>query len=199
VTNLPQSTLKYKNKAHFDRAALPPTRNFYEAELGRLSRPSRGWARGNCPFHKSKSGLSFSVHLDSGAFHCFGCGLKGGDVVSFVRLRDRCDFKTACQTLGVWRGDLTPADRLEIERLKLEREWQRQREAERQANDRRERLQLRDELHTSVRLYLHVDGELHEIGPEAEDHWGALSSLLDDWRLTESAYCRAAGLEDPYE
>ena len=67
----------------FDRAALPPPRTFYERELGRLSRLSRGWARGNCPFHKSKSGLSFSVHLDSGGFYCFGSGVKGGDLLAF--------------------------------------------------------------------------------------------------------------------
>ena len=64
--------------------------------------------------------------------------------------------------------------------------------------DRRERLQFRDELHFTVRLYQRIDGELHEIGPQAEDHWSALPYLLDDWRMTESAYCRAAGLEDPY-
>ena len=38
---------------HAERAPSP--RSFYESEIGKLSRPnSKGWAMGNCPFHKSK-------------------------------------------------------------------------------------------------------------------------------------------------
>jgi hypothetical protein len=89
--------------SRFRKELLPPPKSFYEQELGKLSRPNRkGWAMANCPFHPSKSGKSFSVNLNSGGFHCFGCAAKGGDVLAFVRLRDRCDFSAACKTLGCW-------------------------------------------------------------------------------------------------
>jgi hypothetical protein len=189
----------HSNTGCFRRELLPPARHFYEHELGKLSRPSRGWVRGRCPFHESKSGLSFSVNLDSGGFYCFGCEAKGGDVVAFVRLRDRCDFKTACQSLGVWHANVTADERVKITRLQQEREWHREREAEQKKNERRARLDLRNELHTAVKLYRRVDGELHRLGPEAEDHWSALPPLLDDWRLSEAAYCVVARLENPYE
>src|SRR5439155_10460673 len=110
-------------KFSFRRELLPPARSFYERELGKLSRPSRGWARGRCPFHESKSGFSFSVNLDSGGFYCFGCNAKGGDVVDFVKLRDRVDFRRAAQFLGAWREeDFSEAERCELQRQKSERE-----------------------------------------------------------------------------
>ena len=87
---------------HFRRDKLPPARSFYEFELGKLTRPNRkGWAQTRCPFHESKSGKSFSVNLDSGGFHCFGCDAKGGDLVSFLRLQG-LSFKEACARLGAW-------------------------------------------------------------------------------------------------
>jgi hypothetical protein len=163
----------------FDPALLPSARGFYQRELGELTRPDhKGWARPKtgCPFHDSNSKTSFRVNLDSGGFLCFSCGAKGGDLIDYVRFRDRSDFKAACQTLGVWRGEMTPAERFEIERRKQECQWQRQYEAEREANDRRERLQLRDELHTTIRLYRRIDSELHETGPQAEEHWSRLKT-----------------------
>jgi CHC2 zinc finger len=87
----------------FRKDKLPPARSFYEFELGKLTRPNRkGWAQARCPFHESKSGKSFSVNVDSGGFNCFGCDAKGGDLVSFLRLRDGLSFKEACERLGAW-------------------------------------------------------------------------------------------------
>ena len=86
----------------FNRELLAVPGQFYEQELGKLSRPSRGWAKANCPFHPSKSKTSFSINLNSGGFFCHGCGVKGGDVLSFVMQRDSVDFKTACKSLGYW-------------------------------------------------------------------------------------------------
>ena len=88
--------------SRFRKELLPPPRSFYEQALGKLSRPSRGWVKANCPFHQSKSHTSFSIHLDSGAFFCHGCGVKGGGIVDFVKMRDGCDFRVACKTLGCW-------------------------------------------------------------------------------------------------
>src|SRR2546429_7353913 len=55
----------------------------------------------------------------------------------------------------------------------------------RSESERRKRVALADELHTTVRLYRNVDAELHHRGPGAEDQWAPLSPLLDDWRITE--------------
>lgn len=93
-------------KVFFRKDRLPPARVFYERELGSLSRPNRkGWALGRCPFHKSTSGRSFSVNVDSGEFRCFGCDAHGGDVLSFLRQRDGLSFKDAAQRLGAWDGN----------------------------------------------------------------------------------------------
>jgi HK97 family phage major capsid protein len=103
----------------FQREFLPNPRNFYEAEGARLGRPnSKGWCAvyGDiCPSHRSRSKRSFSVNLSTGEFHCFSCRGGGGDVVDFVRLRDKCDFKTAAKALGCWR-DVSEAERQEFDR-----------------------------------------------------------------------------------
>ena len=193
-----------QSQYRFDRSALPPARTFYEREGFTLTRANgKEWcmAKGQPPCHKSESGRSFSVNLNHGGFQCFGCGAKG-DLIKFVMLRDGCDFKTACKTLGAWRGNITADERLEMTRREQERDWHRQREAEQKEAERRERLQLRDELHATVRIYYDLGTLLHElgpVGPEAEFCWSALPPTLDCLRLEESAYCRAAKLDNPYE
>ncbi len=46
-----------------------------------------------CPFHQENT-PSFSVNEKGGYFHCFGCG-KGGDVITYVMLRDQKTFMEA--------------------------------------------------------------------------------------------------------
>lgn len=118
--NLGTSPLRVARVAlHFRRDKLPTARSFYEFELGKLTRPNhKGWALGRCPFHQSQSGKSFSVNLDSGAFHCFGCNVHGGDLVSFLRLRDGLSFKQACQQLGAWDEACQP---VQVRRVPLVR------------------------------------------------------------------------------
>jgi hypothetical protein len=60
---------------------------------------------------------------------------------------------------------------------------------------------LRRELHVTQRIYCEVDARLHELGPQgyqAEVCWSVLPVTIDDFRLCESAYCRASKLEDPW-
>ncbi len=57
---------------------------------------------GLCPFHDEKS-PSFGVNGEQQFFYCFGCK-KGGNAIDFVIERDRCDFRTALQTLADWAG-----------------------------------------------------------------------------------------------
>jgi len=91
--------------SRFRPELLPLPRIFYQSEIASLTRPNRkGWALGNCPFHKSKSRRSFGANLDSGAFFCHGCHAKG-DIISFVMQRDGLDFKNACKSFGAWESD----------------------------------------------------------------------------------------------
>jgi CHC2 zinc finger len=172
---------------HFQPELLPPARSFYEKELGKLTRPSRGWARGNCPFHESKSRASFSVNLDSGGFYCFGCEAKGGDILDFVKLRDRVDFKRAAQLLGAWRDqDMSLAEKEEIHRVQQERERQQLEQAAQKESERQKLMEARDWLHTTVKLYAEA---------KASHDWELMALLLPEVRDAEEAYCLLAGLE----
>ena len=60
-------------------------------------RPSGGMLVGLCPFHEDHV-PSLTVYPRTGTFHCYGC-LKHGDVINFVRYRDRLGFKEAMDQL----------------------------------------------------------------------------------------------------
>jgi DNA primase len=188
---------------HFNRSALPPARAFYEQELGKLSRPSRGWSRGRCPFHQSKSGLSFSVNLDTGGFYCFGCDAKGGDVVAFLMRRDGVDFKHACQDLGVWDGAITvPVEQLKKERL--EREQRLETERRRVEDQRRARIDACDRLHRLEKVYRLANRRLTELRKKDQtlcsEETDTLMDFMSDclWEIREAAatYSHLAGVGD---
>jgi|SRR5215467_2915050 len=107
---------------HFDRSALPLPRIFYEQECGKLSRPSRGWARSRCPLHGGDNPTSFSVNLDTGGFFCHACGAKGGDVLEFVRLRYGSSFPDALKRLGIQTAYRPSRKEAEIEPLSID-QW----------------------------------------------------------------------------
>lgn len=77
---------------------------FYRAELP--SAPAwkpgaSGWQSGGlCPFHDDQHAGSFRVNLDSGAFCCFACGAKGGDVLDFTKQRQGIGFLEALARLA---------------------------------------------------------------------------------------------------
>jgi CHC2-type zinc finger protein len=185
----------------FRRELLPPALTFYEQELGKLSCPRRGWSTGRCPFHESRSGKSFSVHVD-GAFFCFGCGVKGGDVVAFVRLRDHCDFSTACKRLGAWQN-VSDADRRLIAHQSAEREKKQAEEARLKRLVHQQRIALSDEIHTTARIQGETSDRLSQLlqgatpanDDEAKHCWAVLSLALDDLRITKKNYMKLAGLE----
>jgi hypothetical protein len=187
----------------FCRELLPPALDFYQRELGVLGRPNRqGWCACRCPFHHSKSGKSFAVHID-GAFVCRSgaCGVRGGDLVSFVQLRDNCNFRTACQNLGAWR-DITEAERRKFDEQAAARARERDLASEAKARERARCIAIRDEIHLLVEIQSDVSSRLSELlkggapayDNEVEDCWSVLSLALDDMRLTESEYLRTCGL-----
>ena len=75
------------------KAYIPPS-DFYRAELPAIPVPrGSGWREGGlCPFHADKHAGSFRVNLETGAFVCFACGTKGGDIVAFIQQRDGLSF-----------------------------------------------------------------------------------------------------------
>ncbi|HEY3246173.1 MAG TPA: DNA primase [Phycisphaerae bacterium] len=62
-----------------------------------LKRAGRDLA-GLCPFHQEKT-PSFHVSPAKGIFKCFGCG-AGGDIFTFVQLREKVDFREALRILA---------------------------------------------------------------------------------------------------
>lgn len=58
--------------------------------------------KGLCPFHEEKT-PSFIVTPSRQMFKCFGCG-AGGDVFTFLQLRERVDFPEARRMLGERAG-----------------------------------------------------------------------------------------------
>lgn len=70
-----------------------------------------------CPFHPENT-PSFSVNEKGGYFHCFGCG-KGGDVITYVMLRDQKTFIEAVVYLanrtGIQVPDFKPENKAQVE------------------------------------------------------------------------------------
>lgn len=83
------------------KLGIPPA-EFYASELPDMKPPKRiGWNdAGLCPFHADAHAGSFRVHTESGAFHCFSCGARGGDILAFVMLRDGLSFRETLDHLA---------------------------------------------------------------------------------------------------
>lgn len=82
-----------KKRAILDRVDLLDVVSQYVA----LKRRGQRWV-GLCPFHTEKT-PSFTVRPDHGYFKCFGCG-KGGDIFTFVQLRENVPFMEAMTLLA---------------------------------------------------------------------------------------------------
>jgi DNA primase len=63
----------------------------------KLMRAGNEW-KACCPFHADRS-PSFTIFAGGRRFYCFGCG-AGGDVVDFIRLTHRVNFRDAAAILG---------------------------------------------------------------------------------------------------
>lgn len=179
--------------SRYQRDRLPAPQSFYQAEIGKLSRPnSKQWAQARCPFHPSQSGTSFSVNLRTGAFVCFGCGVKGGDITAFLMKRDQIDFVTAAKKLGAWRdGALSEHERYEIDRAAHRRERVRQAAAELAEQEHNLRMEYRDWVHRLEQMIGVMRGRLQSTSPESDDYQDAgrvLRLALDELREALAAY-----------
>lgn len=63
---------------------------------------------GLCPFHNEKT-PSFTVYPDTQSFYCFGCG-TGGDVITFIKLRENLEYIEAVRLLAARAGMMMPQD-----------------------------------------------------------------------------------------
>ena len=81
--------------------------DFYmrEQDLHRYCYKSGQWAvSGLCPFHDDGTIGSFKVNSDSGAFICFSCGAKGGDIITYTEKKYEHSFREALEKLhSEWR------------------------------------------------------------------------------------------------
>lgn len=167
---------------------LPPAGPYYEQELGRLSRPnSKGWALGRCPFHPSKSGKTFSVNVNHGGFHCFGCDVKG-DMIAFVRIRYHLDYKGARQRLGLDRDGkpFKPRRGPRVPFLVMDFVIDGERYRAEVNNEPKTWLQQLRRFHADAadRLQEIWNGDGEEFEGEQETQWGILAS---SWELIQMA------------
>jgi DNA primase len=98
-----------RNQAKRIKESVSP-QEFYREELPTMPPPRRntGWVGGGlCPFHDDHNTGNFRVNLDTGAYFCFACGARGGDIIDFIRARDGLGFAEALETLKEM-GRVTP-------------------------------------------------------------------------------------------
>src|ERR1700730_7426010 len=86
-------------KRGFDRKLLPPVADYYRPIFGDPRFNASGWAQVRCVFHEDGH-ASLSIHRERGAFRCFACDARGGDMLAFEILRSGADFKSAARALG---------------------------------------------------------------------------------------------------
>lgn len=94
-----------RNQAKRIKECVSP-QEFYREQLPCLPPPKRdaGWVSGGlCPFHDDRRTGNFRVNLNTGAFKCFACGARGGDVIDFLQRRDKLTFCEALKALkNMW-------------------------------------------------------------------------------------------------
>ena len=83
------------------KASVSPE-TYYRCELPGMPAPKKaGWNDGGlCPFHADQHRGNFRVNLESGAFTCFSCGAKGGDLIAFHMQRHSRDFLEALNEIA---------------------------------------------------------------------------------------------------
>lgn len=84
----------------FNKGLLPPAQTYFERH-GLKLRGTREWRSALCPFHPDKN-PSLNVNVRTGAFRCFVCDAKGGDVLAFHRLKTGMGFIDAAKDLNAW-------------------------------------------------------------------------------------------------
>jgi hypothetical protein len=94
-----------RNNHHrkFDRSLLPAPEAYYNKEFPKLKIKSE-WVKVHCCFHDDST-PSLSINMVDGHYRCFACGIKGGDVLAFHRLRYGLNFVDAVNHFGAWKHE----------------------------------------------------------------------------------------------
>lgn len=86
--------------ADYIKNAIEPLA-FYRHELPEAPLKKHGWNDGGlCPFHTDNIKGSFRINTDTGAFVCYSCGTKGGDVIAFCMALHGLSFPDALAKLA---------------------------------------------------------------------------------------------------
>ena len=89
--------------ASYVKTRLSPERYYGHFLKGSFGKPTGGnWFMWNglCPFHADRRAGSLVINKASGAYYCFSCAAKGGDIIAFHMLAKSITFKTALEGLG---------------------------------------------------------------------------------------------------
>lgn len=79
--------------------------DFYHLEQGLIHKYQGNWAEaGLCPFHDDRSPGSFFINLQNGAYRCFSCDAKGGDIIAFSMQKYDLSFKDALEWVANKEG-----------------------------------------------------------------------------------------------
>jgi hypothetical protein len=83
------------------KAAIPAAM-YYPSQIPTMPETDRaGWVDGGlCPFHEDRHRGNFRVNRDTGAFCCFACESKGGDLIAFHQRLYGLSFPEALQDLA---------------------------------------------------------------------------------------------------
>ena len=82
-----------------DRSLLPSALEYYRDHSGMKLNGTTEWRTTLCPFHDDKN-PSLRINIRNGAFKCFVCDAKGGDIIAFHMQRHSLPFIEACKSLG---------------------------------------------------------------------------------------------------
>jgi DNA primase len=91
---------KQNFNAEFIKSAIYPS-DFYRHNLHNAPLNNPDWNEGGlCPFHADRKPGSFYVNLSTGAYKCFSCGAKGGDIIAFTKAVHGLSFPDALTKLA---------------------------------------------------------------------------------------------------
>ena len=82
-----------------DLSLLPNADSYYHSVFALKGRKRKNLVP--CCFHHDKS-PSLSLDLNTGRFNCFGCGVRGGDILDFHKLKHGLSTTEAAKDLGAW-------------------------------------------------------------------------------------------------
>lgn len=91
---------QYLTTSRFNKALLPPVKD-YLTQQGMTIKGRTLWVKIRCPFHDDHD-PSLSINTNTGAFKCFVCDAKGGDLIAFHMQLHGIGFVDACKQLNIW-------------------------------------------------------------------------------------------------